>query len=187
MVVILTVALTPQVSTAQSLAAVARQEQARRQHVPKAGKRYTNDSLTRDYSAPTPASPAAPDGAGAAAGTTAPAAEAAAAPEAPATGAAPGADSAKDEAYWRERIGSARSALERSKSFVEALQSRINALTTDFVNRDDPAQRAAIEQNRLKAIAELERTQREIVQNTKAIADIEEEARKAGVPAGWLR
>ena len=36
----------------------------------------------------------------------------------------------------------ARSALDRSKIFGDALQSRINALSNDFVNRDDPAQRA---------------------------------------------
>ena len=55
------------------------------------------------------------------------------------------------------------------------------------MNRDDPAQRAVIEQNRLKAMAELERVQRDVAASTKAIRDIEDEARKAGVPAGWLR
>ena len=83
--------------------------------------------------------------------------------------------------------GRARADLERSKTFADALQSRISALTTDFVNRDDPAQRAVIEQNRLKALAELERVQREIAAQTKAITAIEDEARKSGVPAGWLR
>ena len=36
------------------------------------------------------------------------------------------------------------------------MQTRINALTTDFVNRDDPAQRAVIEHDRQKALAELD-------------------------------
>ena len=36
----------------------------------------------------------------------------------------------------------ARAAQQRSQMFAAALQSQINALTTDFVNRDDPAQRA---------------------------------------------
>ena len=81
----------------------------------------------------------------------------------------------------------ARAAQQRSQMFASALQSQINALTTDFVNRDYPAQRAVIEQNRLKAMAELERVQRDVAASTKAIRDIEDEARKAGVPAGWLR
>jgi hypothetical protein len=71
--------------------------------------------------------------------------------------------------------------------FQEALQSRINALSTDFVNRDDPYQRAKVAEDRQKALAELERVKGDIEKANKAIADIEEEARKAGVPPGWLR
>ena len=93
----------------------------------------------------------------------------------------------KDPAYWKGRIGAARAAVDRSKIFADALQSRINALTTDFTNRDDPAQRAQIELERQRAVAELDRVKNEIAAQTKAIADIEEEARKAGVPPGWLR
>ena len=69
----------------------------------------------------------------------------------------------------------------------DSLQSRINALTTDFVNRDDPAQRAKIEADRKAALAELERVKKELDEQTKAITAIEDEARRAGVPAGWLR
>ena len=92
----------------------------------------------------------------------------------------------KDEALWRERIRGEREALERAKTFAEALQSRINALNTDFVNRDDPVQRSGIAADR-EALAELERLKKEIEQHTKAIATIQEEARRAGVPAGWVR
>src|SRR5450756_2400479 len=41
--------------------------------------------------------------------------------------------------------------------------------------------------DRQKALAELERVKTEIEKLTKQIADIEEEARRAGVPPGWLR
>ena len=84
-------------------------------------------------------------------------------------------------------MSEARSALSRSQIFADALQSRINALNTDIVNRDDPAQRAQLELERQRATAELERVKTEIAGQTKAIADIEEEARRAGVPPGWLR
>ena len=174
--------LVPAVAGAQSLAAVAKSEEARRKQQPKAAKVYTNQDLTRDHTTPTTATPssAAPADGGAA---TVPAAAA----EAPPADAAAPPTPARDQKYWRERIGSARADLERSKTFADALQSRISALTTDFVNRDDPAQRAVIEQNRLKALAELERVQREMAAQTKAITAIEDEARKAGAPAGWLR
>lgn len=94
---------------------------------------------------------------------------------------------AKDEKYWRARMATARGNLQRQELFLEALQSRVNALTTDFVNRDDPAQRAQIAADRQKALGEMEAVRKEIDQAKKQIADLEEEARKAGVPPGWLR
>ena len=67
------------------------------------------------------------------------------------------------------------------------MQTQINALTTDFVNRDDPVQRAMIAATAQKSIGELKRLNKAIVDDKKAIADLEEEARRAGVPPGWLR
>lgn len=93
----------------------------------------------------------------------------------------------KDENWWRNRMVQAREAQRRAEAFAEALQSRINALTTDVVNRDDPYQRAKLADDRQKALAELQRVTGEIDQAKKDIADIEEEARKANVPPGWLR
>jgi hypothetical protein len=63
----------------------------------------------------------------------------------------------------------------------------VNALNTDFVNMDDPAQRSVIQENLKTATAELARVKQDIVNGTKAITDIQEEARKANVPPGWLR
>jgi hypothetical protein len=93
----------------------------------------------------------------------------------------------KDETYWRNRMTQARESLRRSQAFAEALQSRINSLSADVVNRDDPYQRAKLADDRLKALAELQRVQTEIEQSKKDIEAIEEEARQAGVPPGWLR
>jgi hypothetical protein len=93
----------------------------------------------------------------------------------------------KEEGQWRDKIKGEREALERAKTFADALQTKINALNTDFVNRDDPAQRSVIAADREKALAEMARLKKEIADHTKAIAGIQEEARKAGVPAGWVR
>ncbi len=171
----------PAAASAQSLADVARAEQARRKEHAKPAKVYTNDSVKTD---PAPR-PAGVDGAApAAASADAPAAAAAPAPADP-TAAAAG--ERRDQAYWKGRVSAAREQLERSRTFAEALQTRINALSTDFINRDDPAQQRLISQNRTKAVAELDRVQREIASHTEAITAIEDEARKAGVPPGWLR
>jgi hypothetical protein len=75
----------------------------------------------------------------------------------------------------------------RAEIMRSALESRINALQTDFVNVDDPAQKAVIAQDRQKAIDETARTIAELDKLKKEIADIQEEARKAGVPPGWVR
>ena len=93
----------------------------------------------------------------------------------------------KDETWWRTRMLQAREAQRRAEMFAEALQSRINGLTTDVVNRDDPYQRAKLADDRQKALAELQRVTGEIDKAKKDIVDLEEEARKAGVPPGWLR
>jgi hypothetical protein len=190
-VLTLSVLIAPLVAAAQTtpiqppesptLADVARAEEARRKSVRKPAKVYTNDNLKADNSTVRPAPPA-PD-------TTVPAVNlpggtaAQAAPDA----APDPASEAKGQAYWSGRMKAAQEALDRSKMFAEALQSRINALNTDFVNRDDPAQRAVIDTNRKAALAELDRVKLEVDNQQKAIAAIEEEARRAGVPSGWLR
>jgi hypothetical protein len=179
LVTVLLAAATP--AAAQNLADVARAEEARRKAVKGEVKVYTNENLRgADGGAPPPAPqpvPAAP--AAAAPGTTAK-------PAAPGTS-KPAAEALKDEKFWRDRLTAARDALKRSQTFADALQSQINGLYTEFVNMSDPAQRALIEQKRLAAIAEQDRVKADIGKHTKALADIEDEARKANVPAGWLR
>jgi len=177
---------------AQSLADVARKEEARRKTVPEPAKVYTNKDLKP---VPAPANaPAAstPDGKTdekAAPGKDDPAKPAdkndktdKADAATPAKG-----EPVKDQAYWAGRLKAAQEQLGRDETYVSAMQSRINALTTDFVNRDDPAQKRTIEQDRLKAIAEMDRLKQAIANDKKALDSLLEEARRAGVPPGWLR
>jgi hypothetical protein len=170
-------------ASAQSLGEVARKEQQRRKTTAKtSGKTYTNRDLgpggTRPPAPPAPASQTA--GPGGAAATDADKAKAAEPPAAPK-------DPRETEEYWRERMEGAKAELQRNEMFLEALQSRVNALTTDFVNRDDPAQRAVVATDRQKALVEMERTKELVAKLKQQIADIEEEARQAGVPPGWIR
>ena len=162
-------------ASAQSLGELAKKEAERRKAIKSSGKVLTGDSV-RSVPAPSPAS--VPSPAPAAAG---------AAPGSAAEKPKPEADRKAQELAWRQRIQGARDSLQRSQMFAEALQSRINGLTADFTARDDPAQRAVVANDRQKALAELDRVKNDIVQQTKAIADIQEEARRAGVPPGWLR
>jgi hypothetical protein len=93
----------------------------------------------------------------------------------------------KGEATWRNRITQAREALRRNEVFLEAMQTRVNSLTNDALSRSDPIQKAKLRDDRDKAIDEMARVKADIEQSKKQITDIEEEARQAGVPPGWLR
>lgn len=89
--------------------------------------------------------------------------------------------------YWHDRMQKAQDDLQHNQMYAEALQSRINGLSADFAARDDPYQRAQIADDRQKALAELDRVNDEIKKGQQAIADIEDAARKANIPAGWIR
>ena len=102
--------------------------------------------------------------------------------DAPETAGAP-----MDEEGWRNRINAVRQARDRAQLMVAALQNRADGLLAEFTGRDDPAQRSVIEQDRIAALEELDRTNAEIQQLDQAVRDIQEEARRAGVPPGWLR
>jgi hypothetical protein len=173
---------------AQSLGELAKKEQERRKASPPPAKVYTNDDLKKIYM---------------------PAGEAAAAGKDTKDGKDPDAKDAKDakdpksakdpkdakdpavpvmdENAWRARMTQAREDVRRGEMFRDALQSRINGLTTDFTARDDPYQRAQIADERQKALAEMTQVNLDIEKAKKQIADIEEDARKANVPPGWIR
>ena len=70
---------------------------------------------------------------------------------------------------------------------IKTLTMMIAESTVPVVPLFIPAQRNAVAANRQKALTELDRVKKEITANTKALADLSEEARRAGVPPGWLR
>jgi hypothetical protein len=163
----------------QTLADVAKKEEERRKNVKESGKTYTNKdlgSLPPGTAAPPPAAqpPAA----------TANDAAAAKDKEAEKPGEK---EPVKDQAYWAGRMKELQTQVQRDQTYVDALQTRVNSLATDFINRDDPAQRGVLSSERQKALSELDRLKKQIEAGKKAIADLEEEARRANVPPGWLR
>ena len=178
--------LAPCAAPAQSLVELARQERARRAGIaPESrSKVYTNDDL-RDSG-----------------GLTIGAAPQAAAPEADAgsghagrgigrngedDGAEVEAGEVLDESGWRARMTAAREARERAALVASALRNRADGLWAQFTAMDDPARRQVVERQRTEALAELEHTQAEADRLEREVRDIREEARRAGVPPGWLR
>jgi hypothetical protein len=158
---------------AQSLADVATAEAARRKTTTTAVKTYTNDDLggaPSTAAAPTPAKPA-----DAAAKDT----------EKKQDQKAP--DETKTEKYWKDRASSLQQSRARNKILLDALQSQVNGLNAEYLSKDDPGQRALLEKKIQTASGELQRVQQEIDKQTQAETDLQDEARKAGVPAGWVR
>ena len=172
-------------ATAQSLVEVARQERLRREALarrigPDAAppRVYTDADLVYSGRLTMRVDDRERD-AGAEPGATATEpANPTASPEAAGTG---------DEERWRNRMTEARQALEQAERRAAGLQTRVNRLWADFTARDDPAQRAAIERDRVAALDELEETEAEADDLARAITDLRDEARRAGVPPGWLR
>lgn len=165
-------------SPATTLGDVARREALRRQLAAPAGRVYTNEDLPVFLDAPQAAATAASQDPG-----KPPAAKPAEAPAPPAADA----DAKHDEAWWRNRITTARKAVTTDRSLAEALQSHVNGLTADWINRDDPAQKAQLFEQRQRAIADLDRMKKTIESDQKAVQEILDDAKKNDVPAGWIR
>ena len=164
---------------AQSLADLAKKEEERRKANPQPAKVYTNKDLQK----------APPASAQAAGDKPADASKDADADAKDAKGGKGGDEKSqvKDQAYWSKRQKDLQTKLEQDQGYASAMQSQINALTTEFTNMDDPVKRSQVEQARQKALSELNRLTKAIVDDQKALAAFQDEARAAGVPPGWLR
>jgi hypothetical protein len=176
---------------AQSLAGVAQKEEDRRKTIKEPAKVYTN----KDLGPALPGAVSSPTTAAGAADADKEAGKDAAAKDGAGKDAKASKDAKEDDAkgkdrgqtYWREKMRGLQTQADRDQTYLDAVQTRVSALTTDFVNLDDPAQKANIERERQRNLAELERLKKAIIDDKKAIADLEDEARRAGVPPGWLR
>jgi hypothetical protein len=174
---------------AQSLGDLAKKEAERRKSLPPASKVYTNDDLKKITVPGDPVEENKDTKDTKDTNDTKDTKDAKDTKDQDAKGAKDSTDAAPamTEEQWRARMAGAREQLRKSEMFREALQSRINGLTADFTARDDPFQRAQISDQRQKALAELDAVGKDIEKAQKTIADIEDEARRANVPAGWIR
>ena len=178
-------------ASGQSLADVARQEQARRKAITTPIKEYTNKDV-RPLPQPEPPPSPQPETATAPAQQPAEAAagaDTAATPAAAAPQTTPPASEAdvKDEAYWRTLASDAREKLEHSQDILSAFQLQNETLATRFAQTGDSAERARLVADIQRVQAEIDRVQTEIAARTQQLAAIEEQARRAGVPPGWIR
>ena len=116
------------VAQTQTLADVARKEEERRKTVPEAAKVYTNKDLspTAASSAPQPAaSSATPAAAAKDAGNAGKEKDAKDGKEKDANGK----EIVKDKAHWAGRMKALQDQVDQNSTYVEAIQTRINALS----------------------------------------------------------
>jgi hypothetical protein len=145
---------------------------------------FTNEDLPVPPSPPAVASPG-PAGTGRGTVTTLP--KSAELPT-PSPDAAPS-QAAQQEAEWRGRANALRDAIAAAEKSIPEIEDHIAALRNDRnpTNLMDPNR----EQNRQAEIAnaqaQLEGVRAGLERSRQALADLEEEARRKGIPPGWLR
>jgi hypothetical protein len=99
----------------------------------------------------------------------------------------------KDEAYWKGRMRAVVTKLADDTAFLAAavtneaaLNLRANRGIEDFAAIRDRRQLAVVENQWQESIKEVSRLKALVSNDTRAKADLELEAHRAGVPAGWL-
>jgi hypothetical protein len=158
-------------SSAQSLADVARTEEARRQKIATPSKIYTDVDVQK-YAPTTSSAQTAASTVTSLDASGKPVGQQATAEGLPA-----------DEAGWRARLQNARDGMDRNRLLLSALeqQARSAAHRAGVADGEAPADDGssrAKEIKRLKAETDAFRS---------TLATAEEDARKAGVPPGWVR
>lgn len=91
-----------------------------------------------------------------------------------------------EEAQWRSRMQGARDAVSRTQLQLEGMRNRAAQLTAASAAANQE-QRGTYQKQQQDALQEYDRLRADLQKNQKALSDLETEASKAGVPAGWLR
>jgi predicted RNase H-like nuclease (RuvC/YqgF family) len=92
------------------------------------------------------------------------------------------------EAYWRDRMHTAKARVEELQDRVRRFEQESKKLENDFYSWDDGQYRdGVIKPAWDRKREELETARRDLQQAEKDVADLPEKARKAGALPGWLR
>lgn len=93
-----------------------------------------------------------------------------------------------DEAHWRGRAAQVRERVSRAEEETKRLEAEAKRLENDFYAWSDGTYRdQVIKPAWDQAKDDLKKAREETDAANNAMADLEEEARKAGAPPGWLR
>jgi predicted nucleic acid-binding Zn-ribbon protein len=96
---------------------------------------------------------------------------------------------AEEEEGWRGRATALRDAISNAEKTIPEIEDRIAGLRSDRnpTNLMDPNREQHRQAEIAKAQAELEAVKAGLETSRQALASLEEEARRKGIPSGWLR
>jgi chromosome segregation ATPase len=96
---------------------------------------------------------------------------------------------AEEEEGWRVRATALRDAISSAEKSIPEIEDRIAGLRNDRnpTNLMDPNREQTRQAEIAKAQAELEAVKAGLETSRQALAALEEEARRKGIPPGWLR
>jgi hypothetical protein len=92
-----------------------------------------------------------------------------------------------NEATWRRRVRELVEAIEQNRLLISEAEAHLALFESQAVSRDDPAQQALLRQQAREARESLSGLARKVEAGERALAALLDEARRLGVPPGWLR
>jgi DNA repair exonuclease SbcCD ATPase subunit len=97
-------------------------------------------------------------------------------------------DKSNDEAYWKDKYKDAADHVQEAEQKIQKLQDEMNALKIAFYAEEDGvAGRPKINSEIEKQFDQIEVAKKDLETAKQQLEDLEEDARKAGVPPGWVR
>jgi hypothetical protein len=181
----------PVLAQAQSLGEVAKREQEKQEKKKKSGKPpatvkvYTDDDLKKARETESGALTVLPENGNLEAASAASSGD----DEVVSGEGRPVGGRKRNEEYWRNRATQLREAAQEADNKVKELEARIAALRNDMspTNVQDPNRLQSRDRELREAMDSLDATRSAAETARKTLADLEEEARRAGVPPGWVR
>lgn len=181
--------LLPALVLAQGLGEVAKREQEKQEKKKKSGKPpatvkvYTDEDLKKARESESGAVTVLPENGNLESGSSSSDDEVVSGEGRPAGG------KRRTETYWRDRATRLRDAVSEADVKVRDLESRVAAIRNDMnpVNTQDPNRLQSRDRELREAIDALDAARQSADAARKALADLEEEARRAGALPGWLR
>jgi hypothetical protein len=93
----------------------------------------------------------------------------------------------RDEDFWRSRATNARAKLERDQLMADGFATRVSSLTREIVNTPEVTQQAKLRADLQKAMDELDRLEKVVLNSRRELETVQDEARRQGIPPSWLR